>query len=268
MKKLTLKQLPKLLLGGGIALLVFFLALIYYNFALATTIAGVVSLAANTEIELPAENQLVIEVQEVGAQRPNDGLIAEKTLKNVRLPVEFRISYDGNRIDTQKNYMIAAKILDEDQTVLLVNNQNYNVITNNHSRQVNIQLVTLNTPIEEPTADENNNSEATARISGTVSFETIATLPEDARLLIRLRNTSLETEDNLFAELSLPITTSPIEFELLYGTQNIFPDSNYALDAQIIDIEENALFVGEKSYNVLTGGHPSENIEIRLIPTQ
>ena len=267
MKKPTLKQLPKLLIGGGIALLVLFLALIYYNFALATTIAGVVSLAANTEIELPAKNQLVIEIQEVGAQRPDNGLIAEKTLKNVRLPVEFRISYDGNRIDTQKNYMIAAKILDEDQTVLLVNNQNYNVIINNHSKQVNIQLVTLNAE-EEPTADENNNSEATAQISGTVSFETIATLPEDARLLIRLRNTSLETEDNLFAELSLPITTSPIEFELLYGTQNIFPNSNYALDAQIIDIGENALFIGEKSYNVLTGGHPSENIKIRLIPTQ
>ena len=268
MKKLTSKQLPKLLIGGTIALLVFFLALIYYNFALATTIKGVVSLAANTKIELPAENELIIEIQAVAVQKPADALIAEKTLKNVQLPIEFRISYDGNRIDTQQDYIISAKILDADQKVLLVNNQSYSVITGNHSKRVNIQLIALNTEKAEPIADENN-LEETSQISGTVSFETPEALPEEAKLLIRLRNTSLEeAENNLFAEISIPIRTSPVEFELIYATQNIFQDNSYALDAQIIDIEENAFFVGEKTYNVLTDGHPSENIEIRLIPVQ
>ena len=267
MKKPTLKQLPKFLIGGAIVLPVLFLTLIYYNFALATTIAGVVSLAANTEIELPAENQLIIEIQAVAAQKPADALIAEKTLKNVQLPVEFRISYDGNRIDTQQDYIISAKILDADQRVLLVNNQNYNVITDNRPKRVNIQLDALNAA-EDPIPDEDN-LEETSQISGTVSFETPEALPEEAKLLIRLRNTSLEAaENNLFAEISIPVRTSPIEFELIYATQNIFQDNSYALDAQIIDIEENAFLVGEKTYNVLTGGHPNENIEIRLIPTQ
>ena len=109
-----------------------------------------------------------------------------------------------------------------------------------------------------------NAGETTAMVTGTVSYRERIALPPNAVILVQLRDVSLmDVAAKLISEQSItPQHSVPIPFSLPYNPEEIDERMTYALFATIHS-EGRLLFVTDRSYQVLTRGHPG-NIDLIL----
>ena len=254
-----LRRLPMQL---GIAFLLLVIALLYYNLNLPPHVRGTVSLEAGETAVWPADNRLVLQIEETSGS-----VIAETILEDVQLPVDFKISYDAESIDQAAAYILAARVSDSQDETLFVGQENYQVATDNDSLNIDVILIaavadTEASPLPDQAAEEAEDEPEW--ISGNVNLEIDGALPEDALLSIKLRQEGIEEEGQFLAEAVLQADAWPLAFRLPYDMDNIRQDLGYILDAQIKDSEDNVLFVSKGTYAVLTQGHPSSEIEIEL----
>ena len=107
--------------------------------------------------------------------------------------------------------------------------------------------------------------EATAMVSGTVSYRERIALPANALVVVQLRDVSLmDVAAKLISEQIIePQHSVPIPFSLAYDPGKIDERMTYAIYATIRS-GGRILFVTDRSYQVLTRGHP-QRIDLILV---
>lgn len=108
-------------------------------------------------------------------------------------------------------------------------------------------------------------SDASATVTGTVTYRERIALPPDAVLRVQLRDVSLmDVAAVVIAEQVIaPARAVPISFVLHYDPNEIDERMTYSVFASIRS-GERLLFISDRSYPVLTRGH-SDRVELVLI---
>lgn len=105
-------------------------------------------------------------------------------------------------------------------------------------------------------------------VSGTVSYREPVTLPRDAVIEVSLLDVSLmDVAAKLISKQTITAEKAvPIPFKLHYDPQDIDQRMTYALQARILDRDDQLLFVTDTSYQVLTRGKPDRvNLVLKQI---
>jgi putative lipoprotein len=104
-----------------------------------------------------------------------------------------------------------------------------------------------------------------ATVTGSVSYRERIALPADALVVVQLRDVSrMDVAAKLISEQTIrPQHSVPIPFSLTYNSDEIDERMTYALFATIRG-EGRLLFVTDRSYRVLTRGHP-HHIDLILV---
>jgi len=112
-----------------------------------------------------------------------------------------------------------------------------------------------------PTTQTANNS----MVTGTVSYRERIALPPDAVVLVQLRDVSLmDVAAKLISEQIIqPEHSVPIAFSLPYAAKDIDERMTYSVFATIRS-GDRLLFVSDRSYQVLTRGHP-HHVDLILV---
>ena len=112
-----------------------------------------------------------------------------------------------------------------------------------------------------PTTQTANNS----IVTGTVNYRERIALPPDAVVLVQLRDVSLmDVAAKLISEQIIkPEHSVPIAFSLPYATKDIDERMTYSVFATIRS-GDRLLFVSDRSYRVLTRGHP-QHVDLLLV---
>ena len=110
-----------------------------------------------------------------------------------------------------------------------------------------------------------NAGAASATVTGSVSYRERIALPADALVVVQLRDVSLmDVAAKLISEQTIkPQHSVPIPFSLAYDPGEIDERMTYVLFASIRS-EGRLLFVTDRSYQVLTRGHP-HHIDLILV---
>jgi putative lipoprotein len=106
---------------------------------------------------------------------------------------------------------------------------------------------------------------ATATVTGSVSYRERIALPADALVVVQLRDVSrMDVAAKIISEQTIkPQHSVPIPFSLAYDPDEIDERMTYALFATIRS-EGRLLFVTDRSYQVLTRGHP-HHLDLMLV---
>ena len=106
---------------------------------------------------------------------------------------------------------------------------------------------------------------ATATVTGSVSYRERIALPADALVVVQLRDVSrMDVAAKIISEQTInPQHSVPIPFSLAYNPDEIDERMTYALFATIRS-EGRLLFVTDRSYQVLTRGHP-HHLDLMLV---
>ena len=256
----------------GLVFLAFLAALIYYNFNFAYTVRGNVVLSEADEAALPPGSRLIVQLEDV-SNPDAANLIAEQTIEDIQLPAGFKIKYSPDEIESGKAYAVSADIYDKDYNLVFNNASTYNVLTEGHPSQIEIQLIKAAAPADQPIDEETDGEDGetgeaseTGTVTGNVTFDDSQTLTGDAFMVIRLHDTSLgDIENNIIAETTQSVTGSPESFEIPYGLDSVRAPNIYSITVVIRDSEENILFRSNTTHNVITNGNPAQ-VDIELVP--
>ncbi len=102
-----------------------------------------------------------------------------------------------------------------------------------------------------------------ATVSGTVAYLERMALPDDAVVIVQVRDVS--AGDVVIGDQVLRGAGQvPIPFEVQYNKRDIDPDHFYSVYARIEDGQGNPLFVTTQDYGVITQGNPTEGIQLIL----
>jgi putative lipoprotein len=109
---------------------------------------------------------------------------------------------------------------------------------------------------------------ASSSVTGTVTYLQRIALPPDAVVTVQLQDVSVA--DAPAAVIGEQIIAEPgqvpIEYEVRYEYRDIKDAHSYSMQARIEDAEGKLLFISDISIPVLTQGHPTEDVEIIVIP--
>ena len=101
---------------------------------------------------------------------------------------------------------------------------------------------------------------ANPAVSGSVSYDDQFELPQDAKLVIQLRDVTESGKagelvaEEIIADLGRP----PVAFRLGYDLGLIDADRVYGLSASVRDAQDEPLLTSDDIYRVITGGYPLE----------
>jgi len=107
------------------------------------------------------------------------------------------------------------------------------------------------------------------RITGTVSYRVRSALPPDAIIEVQLVDLSrADTPATPIAQdqITLGQRQVPVPFELRFNPAKIDSHHSYSISARIV-VEGQLRFVNDRTYPVLTEGHPSR-VEVNLKPVE
>lgn len=110
-----------------------------------------------------------------------------------------------------------------------------------------------------------NTQSLTGKLTGTVSYRERMALPPDAVVLVVLADVSLQdvSAKTIARQTIEPSHQVPIPFEIEYDSSMIDPRMEYAVRATIIRGDA-PLFVTDRTYHVITRGHP-ETANLMLV---
>jgi len=103
-------------------------------------------------------------------------------------------------------------------------------------------------------------------VTGQVVTQGEATLPEGARLEVKVMDVTQGTPGTQVGGVLRDVTQFPMEFEATYHAPAIDPQNIYALQVTIKDKEGNSLYTNTQAYNVLTQDNPTYHIEVMVEP--
>lgn len=110
-------------------------------------------------------------------------------------------------------------------------------------------------------------SSTDTNVSGTISYEGEATLPDDATVQVQVQDTSLA--DAPAKVIGEQIITNPdgfpIEFEVEYDANQIQDNLTYGISVRITDQDGKLSFINDTHIPVITRGNPTEDVEVVVI---
>ncbi len=90
---------------------------------------------------------LVVELRDVSLQDAAAPLIAQQTIENPgQVPIEFRVEYSRDDINSRNTYAIQAKIIESDGRLAFTNDTAYDVITRGNPSHIDMLLVLVQPP--------------------------------------------------------------------------------------------------------------------------
>lgn len=105
-------------------------------------------------------------------------------------------------------------------------------------------------------------------VTGAVSYRQRIALPEDAVVVVQLRDSSQADTAALVLDQQVIKQPGqvPIPFELHYNLDEIDESHTYSVFAQIMDGDDNLLFTTTQMYPVITQGNPTANVDVLVDP--
>lgn len=98
-------------------------------------------------IALTPGARLVVELRDVSLQDTAAPLIARQTIENPgQVPIDFRIEYSRDDINSRNTYAILARIIESDGRLAFTNDTAYEVITRGYPNSVDMLLVLVEPP--------------------------------------------------------------------------------------------------------------------------
>ena len=109
-----------------------------------------------------------------------------------------------------------------------------------------------------------------ATVTGTVTYLQRIALPPDAVVTVRIEDVSrADAPAEVLGEQVIDTKGAqvPIDFEVSYDAGTIVENHTYSLRVRIEDGAGNLLFINDTSVPVITGGNPTQDIEVIVVPT-
>ena len=132
-----------LLVGGGIGLILIFLAV----FVSEPSVSGTISY--RERISLSPGAMVTVRLHDTSYADGSSPLVAEQVISDPgRVPIEFRVPYSRDTIDPRNTYSVYARIDKSDGRLAFINDTAYDVITRGNPTRVNMVLVLVEPPPE------------------------------------------------------------------------------------------------------------------------
>lgn len=229
-------------------------------------------------VALPDDAQVMVVLREIATGAPTP-VLAETSyvLEGQQVPVPYTLSYDPAIIDEARSYGVEGFIFDGAGTLLFSSSELVPVLTlGNPSSGVEIRVepsAPLETPEPEPTVTlppAKPEHPITAVVTGTVTYLQRIALPEDAEVMVVLREISTGAPTPVLAETSYALEGRqvPIPYMLNYNPDSLDSKHSYGVEGFIFDGADNLLFSSEQLVPVITKGHPSLGVEILVVPAR
>ena len=124
-------------------------------------------------------------------------------------------------------------------------------------------------PTATVTAEVPSGKEPNASVRGTVTYKERIALTPGARLVVDLRDTSLQdAASELIARQTIEDPGQvPIAFEVEYNRDDIDDRNTYSLQVDIIEADGRLAFTNDTAYDVITGGNP-DRVDMQLVLVQ
>jgi putative lipoprotein len=106
-------------------------------------------------------------------------------------------------------------------------------------------------------------------VTGTVTYLQRIALPLDAVVTVRIEDVSRADAPAVVIGEQVVKTKGaqvPIPFEVSYDPGEIVENHTYSMRARIEDRAGNLLFINDTSVPVITGGNPTQDVEIMVVP--
>ena len=120
-------------------------------------------------LALTPEARLEVQLRDTSLMDAAAPLVAEQVIVNPgQVPINFKVEYNGDDIDSRNTYSIQARITEGDGRLAFINDTAYDVITRGNPREVDMVLVMVQPPPAEggETVDPNQWVEAEYPITG------------------------------------------------------------------------------------------------------
>jgi putative lipoprotein len=109
-----------------------------------------------------------------------------------------------------------------------------------------------------------------ASVTGSVTYLQRSALPPDTVVTVRIEDVSrADAPAEVIGEQVIQTEGAqvPIPFEVTYDPGQIVENHSYSLRVRIEDGAGNLLFINDTSVPVITRGHPTQDIEVIVVPT-
>lgn len=109
---------------------------------------------------------------------------------------------------------------------------------------------------------------ARPQVTGTVTYLQRVALPPDAVIRVQIQDVSvLDAPTTIVAEqvFSADGAQVPFSFTVPYSARSVLETRRYSLAARITDGEGRLLFISDEYVPVITGGSPTQDIEVVLV---
>jgi putative lipoprotein len=104
-------------------------------------------------------------------------------------------------------------------------------------------------------------------VSGEITFEGGAGIPDDATISVQIQDTSLaDAPAEVIGEQVIDDAGDfPVAYEVSYDPDQIIDNHTYTMSARITGSDGSLLYINDTAIPVITNGNPTENVEIPVI---
>ena len=258
----------KMALGVGFLLVCLIGSSVYLGFIYEPSVTGTITF--DETVNLPEDAKLTIELRDVSYADALSELISSIIINDIgRPPVNFRLEYTPNQIQSNNTYSIGVKIHDSSDRLLFINDIAHEVITHGNSNRVNIDLVLVQKSEATHQTTNVEQSENNTFIEGSISYDNDLIPSENTELIVQLRSVLPQNAPGvLIAEQVIANPgQSPMDFKLSYDPNDIADGNTYVVSATIRNSENKLLFINDIAYNIPDLGN-TDKIAVNLVPVQ
>ncbi len=217
----------------------------------------------DNQINLPQGTEALIKFEKINKEPFAANIpIARETIVNPsQSPLQFKIAYDPADVSDNDLYLVLVRVYGPEGQTFLTNNFPDRALRSNNLKNLSIDLTVVNPP-----KDSTLTEELDASVTGNITYNRQAELPEDSKLIVQIRDTSLaDASSDLIAEqIIINPGKSPVQFEVRYNTDKIKTRNLYSMSIRIEDPGGQLLFINDTVYEVITRGHPNK-VRVPLI---
>jgi putative lipoprotein len=108
-----------------------------------------------------------------------------------------------------------------------------------------------------------------ATVSGNIVSQESATLPEGANIQVQIQDTSrADAPATVIGEQTIDGggKSFPIPYEVTYDPSTIDERFTYSMSVRIEDANGSLIFISDTHTPVITGGNPTEDVDINVVP--
>lgn len=110
-----------------------------------------------------------------------------------------------------------------------------------------------------------------ASVSGTITYLQKIALPDNAVITVQIQDTSLaDAPATVMGEQVIQTESQqvPFDYEVEYNLDDIQENHSYTMSVRITDGAGTLLFINDTAIPVITRDHPTEDVEIIVVPVQ